>query len=716
MSRFRDKIMTIGFISSLSIFFIAIAAIIFLIIFCIQNAEFRSRLVLNEFDKQMLIKAKEVENEVSQAKENLQRIYGYISVLDLMEPEKALPYLRKIMAENIQFEENEYNVYFALEKDLAEKYFKEKSFVFTVHKDRKKKNTKEYGKPEDAIAKPWTDTDYLTNPKEIWYHVAKKGKGFQVAPPYQDNTYLEGAWLLTVSKGLYDNDKFEGMVGVDILLDGVLDNIENTRILGGGGIFIVNQRGIVTTKAATPEARGFLNVSERFKYNLFSSQKGKDLWGPIVNTNMSGIQIKGADGRDYLVSSKKLATAPATLIAYHRLGELEKPLYISIAVFASVSLVLLGFAVLTYRFLSRNVNKPIMNLVKVMGEVKDANVSGVSAPVVGTVEIKALGEIFNKMMDRIADAVKEKEEYYTKLEEMNVTLEQKVDDRTKELTSKNHELEDTLTKLEETQAQLVAKEKLASLGALTAGVAHEIKNPLNFVNNFAFLSVDLVNEIKEKIEAKKELMNETECEDIEETLATLEQNMLKIKEHGTRADNIVKNMLLHSRGRTGEFQLTEFNPLVEEYVNLAYHGMRATDSTFNVEIIKDLDVTIGKVNVVTQDFGRVILNIANNAFYAVNEKKKALGGSFSPLLSISTRNLGDSAELRIRDNGNGIHQSILDKIFNPFFTTKPPGVNTGLGLSISFDIVAREHKGEIKVDTKEGEYTEFIVTIPREKS
>ncbi|MEQ9359134.1 trifunctional serine/threonine-protein kinase/ATP-binding protein/sensor histidine kinase [Coleofasciculus chthonoplastes] len=302
---------------------------------------------------------------------------------------------------------------------------------------------------------------------------------------------------------------------------------------------------------------------------------------------------------------------------------------------------------------------------------------------------------------------------YQQLEDYSRTLELKVDERTQELQEKNQELSATLKKLKATQDQIIAQEKLASLGALTAGIAHEIKNPLNFVNNFAELSAELTEELLAELDSQKERLDPESTEYIEEILSDLGQNVKKINEHGKRADNIVRGMLMHSRGQGNEHQLTDINALLAEYVNLAYHGMRAKDSSFNITIETHYDPTIGQVNIVPQNISRVFLNIINNACYAAHDKKKAVGTDFTPTLSVTTKNLGDKVEIRVRDNGNGIPADIRDKIFNPFFTTKPTGQGTGLGLSISHDIIVGEHQGEIQVATELGEYTEFKLILPR---
>ncbi|HZS48034.1 MAG TPA: ATP-binding protein [Blastocatellia bacterium] len=283
----------------------------------------------------------------------------------------------------------------------------------------------------------------------------------------------------------------------------------------------------------------------------------------------------------------------------------------------------------------------------------------------------------------------------------------------RDLEATNKELNQTLGQLKQTQDQLITQQKLASLGALTAGIAHEIKNPLNFVNNFAALSDELADDLQKEFDKQKDKMDSDSAEYIGEMLGDLRQNAKKIYEHGTRADSIVRGMLLHSRGRTGEHQPTDINALLAEYTNLAYHGLRARDSSFNVTINSNYDDSVGQISVVPQDLSRVFLNILNNACYAANEKRKNAPASFSPTLSVQTKNLGDKIEVRIRDNGDGIPSEIKDKIFNPFFTTKPTGEGTGLGLSISFEIVVQEHQGELKVETEPGQFTEFIVVLPK---
>jgi len=274
----------------------------------------------------------------------------------------------------------------------------------------------------------------------------------------------------------------------------------------------------------------------------------------------------------------------------------------------------------------------------------------------------------------------------------------------------NKVLETTLNNLKATQSQLIQSEKMASLGELTAGIAHEIQNPLNFVNNFSEVSNEMIDEMK------TELVNNNK----EEAFAIandIKQNLEKINHHGKRADAIVKGMLQHSRSSSGKKESTDINALTDEYLRLAYHGLKAKDDSFNATMKRNFDQSIGNINIVPQDIGRVVLNLINNAFYVVDEKKKytstgSVQNGYEPTVSVSTKKINGKVEISVKDNGNGIPQKVLDKIFQPFFTTKPTGQGTGLGLSLAYDIVTKGHGGELKVETREGEGSEFIIQLP----
>jgi len=276
----------------------------------------------------------------------------------------------------------------------------------------------------------------------------------------------------------------------------------------------------------------------------------------------------------------------------------------------------------------------------------------------------------------------------------------------KEIERSKEELQLSLENLKSTQAQLIHAEKMASLGELTAGIAHEIQNPLNFVNNFSEVNTELLDELREEVENG----NLNEVKSLAKDIAKNEE---KIHHHGTRADGIVKGMLQHSRTSSNEKEPVDINVLADEYLRLAYHGLRAKDKSFNAEFKADLDNTIPKIEVVGQDIGRVLLNLINNAFYAVSTKALAIGDSdYKPTVTVSTKKLDNKVEIRIKDNGDGIPKEIKEKIFQPFYTTKPTGEGTGLGLSLSYDIITTGHKGELNVETKEGEGAEFIITFP----
>jgi signal transduction histidine kinase len=286
------------------------------------------------------------------------------------------------------------------------------------------------------------------------------------------------------------------------------------------------------------------------------------------------------------------------------------------------------------------------------------------------------------------------------------------------LDTQKKELEQTLAELRSAQSQLIQAEKMASLGELTAGIAHEIQNPLNFINNFSEVNRELIEELKtERSKLKTDRDEKSEIDILNDIAANGE----KVIHHGRRADAIVKGMLQHSRKNTGQKEATDINALCDEYLRLSYHGLRAKGTSFNADFKTDFDSTIGKVNIIPQDFGRVLLNLFNNAFYAVNERHKVEGSAFKPVVSVQTKKLDHKIQIKISDNGNGISQKIIDKIFQPFFTTKPAGSGTGLGLSLSYDII-KAHGGEIKVETQhdekdsdkfgKGKGTTFIIQIP----
>jgi signal transduction histidine kinase len=364
-------------------------------------------------------------------------------------------------------------------------------------------------------------------------------------------------------------------------------------------------------------------------------------------------------------------------------GLLQKKI-IAISTILSVAI-----ATLLAIFTSREISRPIQALTRVVRRTTDESNFDLQASVNSTDEVRILATSFNKLIQRVKQLLAAQKERTTQLQQ-------------------------TLEQLKITQTQMIAQEKLASLGTLTAGIAHEIRNPLNFVNNFSELSIELIQELSEELEGQKSRLEPEAIAYCEEILSDLESNAKKIHHHGNRAESIVQNMLLHSRGGKGQWTQSDLNAILEEAVNLAYHGMRAKDPSFNVTFAKDYDETINPIVIVPQAISRVFLNIISNGCYAVREKQQKLGEGFSPKIDLTTRNFGEKVEIRIRDNGLGMSSEVREKIFNHFFTTKPTGEGTGLGLSLSYEIIVKQHQGELDVISEPGNYAEFILVLPNQ--
>ena len=427
----------------------------------------------------------------------------------------------------------------------------------------------------------------------------------------------------------------------------------------------------------------------------------------LRNTDMSNLsQVKAARGaagntdvtqavENIQGKSVLTAHAPVPKLGWQVFVELpadeaNAPLYSALQRLALILLAALIFAVLAGVFLARRMVGPIRALQVGAARIGSGDLSHRISVKTGD-ELEALADQFNDMTKR--------------LEESYAGLEQKVAQRTAELSKSLHELRGA-------QDRLVQTEKLASLGQLTAGIAHEIKNPLNFVNNFSSISSELLGELQEAIKSAK--LEPGIAAEVTELSDMLRGNLEKIVQHGKRADSIVKNMLLHSRSGSGEHRPVDINAIVEESLNLAYHGARAEKQGFNITLEKSFDPAAGEVDLFPQEMTRVFLNLISNGFYAAAKRKADNADSgFEPVLLTATRDLGDRVEIRIRDNGTGIPPEVKEKMFNPFFTTKPAGEGTGLGLSISHDIIVKQHSGLIEVDTKPGEFTEFRITLPR---
>ena len=356
-------------------------------------------------------------------------------------------------------------------------------------------------------------------------------------------------------------------------------------------------------------------------------------------------------------------------------------------------LLALGFTALTVR----SITVPLKQLERSMASITQGDLDP-AMPRTGAHEIGAMITTLGILRDSLIERER---------------LERERERAQAEIRAARDAAEAALHELKAAQANLIQAEKMASLGQLTAGIAHEIKNPLNFVNNFASLSIGLLDELKAVAAPALASLDQHQRGQLDEVIELLTGNLERIGEHGKRADNIVKSMLAHSRASGGDRQNTDLNALVEESLNLAYHGARAQDQNFNITLDRQYAPDIPPVELVPQDVTRVFLNLFGNGFYAASERQRSVNdGTFRPALTVTTRDLGKAVEVRVRDNGVGIPHDIKDKLSQPFFTTKPTGVGTGLGLSISYDIVTKQHGGTIKVDSDVGRFTEFIVTLP----
>lgn len=390
----------------------------------------------------------------------------------------------------------------------------------------------------------------------------------------------------------------------------------------------------------------------------------------------------------------------------------------TLAIAALVALSLAASVLIVWLYVGRNIVGRLNRL-----SAATLNIAGgaheTAVPTDGRDEIAAMGQAVETFRLNTV----ERDHLLAERAEAADRLEHTVEERTLEMRQArdeaimaNRKTEVALTELKTAQASLIQSEKLASLGQLTAGIAHEIKNPLNFVNNFASLSNELLTELKEVAEPAMASLDSDTREEVDTTLAMLSSNLDKIAEHGKRADNIVRSMLEHSRGATGERRTVDLNALAEEALNLAFHGARAQNKSFNITLERDYDRTLAPIEVVPQDMTRVFLNLIGNGFHAAHKRAQAAAeAGYRPTLRLTTKDAGDWAEVRVRDNGTGIAAEIRDKLFQPFFTTKPTGEGTGLGLSISYDIVTQQHGGTIEVESEPGSFTEFIVRLPRRR-
>ena len=542
--------------------------------------------------------------------------------------------------------------------------------------------------------------DYFTMD---WYQIPRELGKSQWCEPYYD----EGGGnilMSTYSIPLYvakDGKKtFVGILTVDVSLTYLQQIVNAIKVYQTGYGYMISRIGTVVTHK---------RKSEIMNESIFSLADNKNL--PQLR-EIGRKMIAGKTGFEEipymnLVSGKKswMAYAPvpangwsvAVIFPVDEFMADENKLYRNLVELAVVGLALIFLVIF---LISRSITGSLRRLTGAAEKFAEGDFNVSLPPIRSKDEIGRLNNSFIYMQETLAktihDLQKASEELrisHEQLEEYNRTLEHKVDERTTELKAKNDELDAAFNGLKAAQAQLVQSEKMASLGALTA--------------------VELVQEILAESDKLTSALGEKEADYIKGILRDIEGNVTKIHDHGKRADSIIRGMLLHSRGKSGERMPTDVNALLAEYVNLGYHGMRATDSSFNIKIESDYDQNMPQLNVIPQDLSRVFLNMINNSCYSTQQKKQEFKDAYFPILRISTKDLGDKAEFRIWDNGKGIPKSVIEKVFNPFYTTKPAGKGTGLGLSISFDIIVQEHQGKIEVNSKEGEYAEFVITIPK---
>jgi two-component system, NtrC family, sensor kinase len=475
--------------------------------------------------------------------------------------------------------------------------------------------------------------------------------------------------------------KDAGVSIAEVNLKLIWDVVSQIKVGEHGRAYVVDARGQLI---AHPDISLVLRNTDMSKL----VQVKAALAGEVMSDELQG--ALNIQGQKVLTASAPIPPLRWTMFVELPVEEAYASLYAALQRLAIVLLAASIFAVLAGIFLARRMVGPIQALRAGAARIGGGDFSQRISIKTGD-ELEGLADQFNDMGAR--------------LQESYADLEKKVESRTRELSQ-------SLNDLRAAQGRLIQTEKLASLGQLTAGIAHEIKNPLNFVNNFSAVSAELIDELNEVLKSAD--LDDKTREEIDELTHMLKGNLEKVVQHGKRADSIVKNMLLHSREGSGERRPADINAIVEESLNLAYHGARAEKPGFNITLKRDLDPDAGMIDLYPQEITRVFLNLISNGFYAATKRKQAGEEGFEPTLFASTKNLGNRVEIRIRDNGVGIPPEVKEKIFNPFFTTKPAGEGTGLGLSISHDIVVKQHGGTIDIDTKPGAFTEFIITLPRQ--
>ncbi|MBA3813224.1 MAG: hypothetical protein H0X26_01835 [Alphaproteobacteria bacterium] len=493
------------------------------------------------------------------------------------------------------------------------------------------------------------------------------------SPVYKDQ--ITGHSVITNSSPIYNGKDFLGVISIDFSLV-ELNRVVNQFASESGSLFLINkEHQVLATKGV--DLNSPITSLEEFLSPEMIQKINQEIHHPTNWFSLEGPSV---------VYVKDLHTAPWFLVYVDSKSKIFlDAFYDALQGIFMISLILIVVVGIGYFLVMRNFISPSEKLVK---HIEKENKGLKSTPKNLPLRWQSLFDIVSRIFA----------ENRTLLED----LEHRVQNRTQQLEQKNQELEQTLTALKKAKNQIIVQEKLSSLGSLTAGIAHEIKNPLNFIINFTDLSLEYLHALKEKISNENELFD------------LIEQNMTKSREHAEKADAIVKAMLAHARGGTGEMTTFNFNELLEQAVDLAYFGFQGQEHSFTAKITKNFDQSIGIIQGFSPELTRVFLNIVNNACFSMNEKRIALGGDYQPELKVTTQARGERIDIIFQDNGRGMGASILRKIFNPFFTTKGAGKGTGLGLSLSHDIIVRQHHGRLTADSKVGEYSRLIIELPKE--
>ena len=554
-----------------------------------------------------------------------------------------------------------------------------------------------------------------------WYRIPKERNRPAWTEPYFDEGgggIIMSTYSVPFYRSIGGTRRFMGVVTADVSLEWLRDIVSSIHISQTGYAFLLSKNGTLVTypKPALVMHETIFTLADarhddrlhQIGHDMINGSSGLVLTHCIDSTEPCWLAYAPVPANGWSLG----AMFPENELLAD-VTSLNRNMFV-LSALGSVFLLVVVVAV------ARSITGPLTALTQASEDLARGNLEGTLPAVASNDEVGRLTAAFGRMqqdlkryISDLKDTSAARERAATQLEEYSRTLEQKVDERTRELRDKNTALETTLVQLKATQEQLVVHEKLASLGALTAGIAHEIKNPLNFVTNFAVLSADIAEELRAVAAGQKDKLDAASLADIGALLDDLQQNVAKIIEHGRRADDIVRGMLQHSQDKPGEREPTDLNALVAEYTNLAYHGMRGQDPSFHVALETEYDPSVGTIASAPHDLGRALVNIVNNACYAAYEKRKAIGDSFEPTVWVRTKDLGDRVEIRMRDNGSGVPEAMRGKVFNPFFTTKPAGKGTGLGLSIAHDVIVRQHQGELRLETADGQFAEFVVVLPR---